>query len=146
MSDQEQKVRSSSNKYLENIQTSMKKELSDSNFIHGLKKIKNRLKIFFSNFSKLGNITKSNYELGRKYYAQENFADAILRFRIVTLINKNHYMAWYYLAESYLKIGKKKQSIDAIKKTLSIKPDLKEGKELVARIRSEQQQAQTANQ
>ena len=87
-----------------------------------------------STLAKLSNLTKTNYRLGLFHLAHNNLSDATLRFKLLTLFNKNHAEYHYLLAKSLFLQEKYAQAKLSLTKTLQLEPNHIKGKYLLEKI------------
>ena len=96
-------------------------------------------RIYFETaWNKLSNLEKSNMELGIRHLKAGNFFDAVVRFKIVTWLNKNNAIGYYLLGKSQFYHGKPEKAIAPLQKSLQLNPDIGEAKFLLAACGNDQ--------
>lgn len=94
-----------------------------------IKEFKNKLINFIHiNQNKIINLEKTNFNLGLYHFRTHNLNDAILRFKIVLLLNKNNSDAYYHLARCQFLKDQKEKAHEFLNKCLKISPAHKEAK------------------
>lgn len=83
-------------------------------------------------YYRIGNIEKSNMELGIKQMREGKFYDAGLRFKFVLWLNKRNVIAHYLLGKCYFYRGKLAEAISPLQQALKLQPDLEEARFLLA--------------
>lgn len=81
---------------------------------------------------KAGEIAKNNYNLGLHHLGDQNYSDAVFRFKVVTWLEPKNVMAWYNLGTSYLADEKPITAANIYRKTLSLDPKNEEAAYMLA--------------
>lgn len=116
---------------LNNLKNSFKEELAKEGIGQKFQKLKKNAVVFITDLQKIRDITKNNYELGKKHYDLGNFDDAVFRFKFLTWMDPKNADSWYWLGASYIAVDKKPSAVVALKKALELKPDWQEAKDLL---------------
>ncbi len=120
--------------FVENIHSSIKTEMKKGVFGRKLQRWMRDTFAFIIDLKRIQNITKNNYELGKKHYDLGNFEDAVMRFKFVTWLDSKQVMAWFWLGKSYMASGNVQKAVVAFGKSLELKPELQEARDLLKSI------------
>ncbi|MGQ9647488.1 MAG: tetratricopeptide repeat protein [Thermodesulfobacteriota bacterium] len=66
----------------------------------------------------------NDFEVGTKYFRENNYEEAIEYFRKITKVSPHFIMAHYNLGLSYLRNGNIEQAMTSLNRALELKPDL----------------------
>lgn len=63
---------------------------------------------------RMENLPKTNFDLGVRFAGEGKLFDAVFRFRIVLLLDKNYPNTWYNLGSCYFRMGRLKEAADTL--------------------------------
>ncbi|MEQ1790353.1 MAG: tetratricopeptide repeat protein [Rickettsiales bacterium] len=122
--------------FVKKLQESVKKEFFKEVIVKKLLEWKKQIFVFITKLKKIRDVSKNNYELGKKHYDLGNFDDAIMRFKLVTWMDSKKPEGWYWLGASYAAENKKKEASESLKKALELKPSWQEARDMLKALSS----------
>ncbi len=71
---------------------------------------------------RLRDLPKTNFELGSQFADEGKLFDAVFRFKVVLMLNRDYPHAWYNLGSCYFRMGKAKEAVEALREALRRDP------------------------
>ncbi len=90
--------------------------------------------IFDEWMDKIKYLPDTNFKLGREMMRENKLMDAIFRFRMVLWLAPDHQPSWFLLGVCYSMKGNAPKALDALRKSLALKPDHEESLFALANI------------
>jgi len=81
---------------------------------------------------------KNNFDLGVRQLTAGNYKDAVIRFKLSLLFDKNNPLAYVMLSQAYAGEGKWKDSEKAARKALELSPGMKDAQEMLQQAQAGQ--------